>query len=62
LENKDVRGTGSREATVQHSLDYLRKRSLHRIWWNSARVALKRGHSWETPHQPNGHRATGKRV
>jgi hypothetical protein len=27
----------------QRSLDYLRKRSQHRVWWSSARVALRRG-------------------
>ena len=53
---------GGRSGAVQHSVYYLRKRSLHRVWWNSARVALMRGHSGEPPHQPNGHRATGKRV
>jgi hypothetical protein len=53
---------GGRDPVVRHSAHYLRKQSLHRVWWNSARVALMRGHSGETPHQPNGHRATGKRV
>lgn len=31
-----------RSATDRRSLDYLRKRSLHRLWWKSASVALKR--------------------
>jgi hypothetical protein len=29
----------------QRSLDYLRKRSQHRIWWNSSRLALRRARS-----------------
>jgi hypothetical protein len=47
---------------VQRSLDYMRKRSLHRIWWNSARVALRRGQLGAPSQQPNGHPGTGKRV
>ena len=65
MERKDVPGVGrdaDRDRVVRQSLDYLRKRSLHRVWWSSARIALMRGHSGEPPHQPNGHRATGKRV
>jgi hypothetical protein len=27
---------------VKRSLDYLRKRSQHRLWWSSARIALGR--------------------
>jgi len=61
VDGKDARHCG-RDAVVRHSLGYLRKRSLHRVWWNSARVALMRGHSGETPHQPKGLRAIGKRV
>ncbi len=57
----DVR-EGGRSALVRQAVHYLRKRSLHRVWWNSARVAFMRGQSGETPRQPNGHRATGKRV
>jgi hypothetical protein len=45
-----------------HALDYLRKRSQHRIWWSSARVALRRGHGGEPPNQPTGSTAIGKRV
>jgi hypothetical protein len=46
------------------SLDYLRRRSLHRIWWSSANVAVRRGHSTLSgaTHPPNGHGAIGKRV
>jgi hypothetical protein len=61
VDGKDAR-PGDRNAAVRHSLDQVRKRSLHRIWWNSARVALMRGHSGEPSHKPNGHRAIGKRV
>lgn len=61
MEANDARG-GGRNTAVRHSVHYLRKRSLHRVWWNSARVALTRGHSGEPPRQPNGHRANGKRV
>jgi hypothetical protein len=61
VQANDVRG-GGRGTMARHPVQYLRKRSLHRVWWNSARVALMRGHSGEPPHQPNGHRATGKRV
>jgi len=46
----------------QRSLEYLRKRSQHRVWWNSARVALRRGQSGELLNQPTGHNANGKRV
>lgn len=65
MDRKDPRGVArdaNRDAVVRQSLDYLRKRSLHRVWWNSARVALERGHSGEAPHQPSGLLATGKRV
>jgi hypothetical protein len=48
---------------VQRSLDHLRQRSLHRVWWNSARVALRRGQSGEPPPAPiMGQGALGKRV
>lgn len=33
----------SKQDRRQHSLDYLRKRSQHRVWWNSARIALRCG-------------------
>jgi hypothetical protein len=46
----------------QRSLDYLRKRSQHRIWWNSARVALRRKHFGEPLNQPAGRSAIGKRA
>ena len=61
MDGKDAHGA-DRDAMVRQSLENLRKRSLHRVWWSSARVALKRGHSGEPTRQPNGHRATGKRV
>ena len=65
MDSQNPRGVArdaNRDAVVRQSLDYLRKRSLHRVWWSSARVALERGHSGEVPHQPNGLRDTGKRV
>jgi hypothetical protein len=46
---------------VRNALDYLRQRSLHRVGWGSARVAMRRGHSGEPFHPPDGHRVTGKR-
>jgi len=45
---------------AQRTLDYLRKRSLHRVWWSSARVAMRRGPVGEPQVKPSGHRATGK--
>ena len=60
MERNDVRAAGNRRP--QRSLDYLRKRSQHRIWWNSARVVLRRGHFGERVGQPTGHCAVGKRV
>jgi hypothetical protein len=63
VDRKEVEALGrDRAAAVRQSLDYLRQRSLHRVWWNSARIALRRGQSGESSHQPNGHRAIGKRV
>jgi len=38
-------------------LAYLRKRSLHRLWWSSAQVALKRGERNPTVRPPPGVRA-----
>jgi hypothetical protein len=61
-ENEARASSTDQSAAVRQSLDYLRQRSLHRVWWNSARVALRRGHSGEPPHQPKGHPATGTRV
>jgi hypothetical protein len=61
MEANDARG-GGRSTVVRRPVHYLRKRSLHRVWWTSARVSLKRGHSGEPPHPPNGDGATGKRV
>ena len=52
----------SKQDRRQRSLDYLRKRSQHRVWWNSARIALRCGWSGEPLNQPNGQRAFGKRV
>ena len=60
MDRSDVRVTSREQA--QRSLDYLRKRSQHRIWWNSARIALRRGQSGEPLNQPTGHCANGKRV
>lgn len=61
MESNDSRAAG--RVRAQRSLDYLRRRSQHRIWWNSARVALRRGHSGEPINQPTtGHGALGKRV
>jgi hypothetical protein len=63
VDKNEARASGAgRGAAVRQSLDYLRQRSLHRVWWNSAHIALRRGHSGEPPHQPKGHPATGKRV
>lgn len=59
---KSDRLRATRRNRPQRPLDYLRKRSRHRIWWNSARVALRRGHSGEPLNQPTGHCAIGKRV
>lgn len=47
---------------ASRSLDYLRKRSLHRIWWSSANVALRRGRSGKPLNPPNGPGGLGKRV
>ncbi len=59
MEKNDSRA-GDRDRS-QRSLDYLRKRSQHRIWWSSARVALRRGQSGEPLHRPTGPGAAGKR-
>jgi len=42
------------------ALNYLRKRSQHRVWWKSAEIALRRGPS--QPRHPNGPSGLGKRV
>lgn len=60
MERNDRQASGRDRS--QRSLDYLRKRSQHRIWWNSARIALRRGHSGEPLNQPKGHLAIGTRV
>lgn len=60
MERNEVRATG--RGRPRRSLDYLRKRSQHRVWWNSARVALRRGRSGEPLNQPTGHYAIGKRA
>jgi hypothetical protein len=60
MKRNNVRATGRERS--QRSLDYLRKRSQHRVWWNCARVALRRGQSGEPLYQPTGHCAIGKRV
>jgi len=60
MERNEARAVGCDRP--QRSLNYLRKRSQHRVWWNSARVAIRRGQSGEPLHQPTGHCAVGKRV
>lgn len=63
MNRKEVQAPASdRAARVRQSHDCIRQRSLHRAWWNSARIALRRGHSGEPPHQPNGPRAIGTPV
>lgn len=44
---------------ASRSLDYLRKRSQHRLWWSSARIALRRGRPGERV-EPAGQRSIGK--
>jgi len=57
-----ARAAGSHNG-VQRSLDYLRQRSLHRVWCSSARVALRRGQSGEPLSPPiHGPRGPGKPV
>lgn len=55
-----MRNGANRDAT---SLEYLRKRSLRKVWWSSARIALERDKLRRprlTPNDPlSGH---GKRV
>lgn len=41
----DQPNVGEREAAARRSIEYLRQRSLHRIWWNSAQIAIRRGHA-----------------
>jgi hypothetical protein len=53
---------GAAREAAPRSIDYLRKRSQHRIWWNSARIALLRGRPGESLNQPIGQSAIGKRV
>ena len=60
MEHNEARAVG--RDRPQRSLDYLRKRSQHRVWWNSARVTLRRGQQGEPLNQPTGHCAIGKRV
>lgn len=48
MDRKDAQApAGDRAETARQSFDYLRQRSLHRIWWSSARVAMRRGRSGE---------------
>lgn len=61
MNRNENRSVGRRDRP-QRSLEYLRKRSQHRVWWNSARVASRRGHPGEPLNQPTGHSAIGKRV
>lgn len=44
------------------SVDYLRKRSQHRVWWNSARIALERGRLGEPLNQPTAQSKSRKAV
>jgi hypothetical protein len=60
MEKNDLRTPG--DARVRRSLDYLRKRSQHRVWWNSARIALRRGQTGEAIHPSNAQISFGKRV
>jgi hypothetical protein len=61
--SRESRASGAeRGPTGRQSLDYLRQRSLHRLWWSSARIALRRVRSGEPPHPPKGAIAHGKRV
>jgi len=50
MERDDARSPGREQDRAQHSLDYLRRRSRHRIWWSSARIAMQRGQATE-PHR-----------
>jgi hypothetical protein len=62
VERNDV-PTASGQDRMSRSLEYLRRRSQHRVWWNSARIAVRRGQSGgPLNHPPNGHNAIGKRV
>ena len=45
----------------RRSLQYLRRRSLHRLWWRSPSVALKALWSKRAHHRPED-RDSGKRV
>jgi len=56
----EVPAPGRGHDKTRPSIDYLRKRSLHRLWWNSARVAVRRGPSG-TASAPTGHGSIGKR-
>jgi len=42
MERNEARAVG--RGRPERSLEYLRKRSQHRVRWNSARVVLRRGH------------------
>lgn len=54
--------SSSGRARTTRSLDYMRKRSLHRVWWKSARIALRRGRPGEPIDPPHDPRGLGKRV
>lgn len=62
MDKNDSSNTRSDPDRTSRSLDYLRRRSQHRLWWSSARIALQRGRLGEPLNQPNGQSATGKRV
>lgn len=56
-------GSASPErARTSGSLDYLRKRSQHRVWWKSACIALRRGRPGGAIDPPYDPRGLGKRV
>jgi hypothetical protein len=59
MDKHDAHASAKNRAS--RSLDYLRKRSQHRLWWSSARIALRRGRSG-VPIKPAGQSAIGKRV
>lgn len=47
---------------TSRALAYLRKRSQHRVWWDSARVAYRRGPTGKPLPRPHRPSAAGKGV
>lgn len=45
---------------VKAVLDELRRRSRHRLWWSSARVALRRGPAGERDPGPEEDTSSGE--